>query len=916
MSLANGTKLGPYEIVAPLGAGGMGEVYRARDTKLNRDVAIKVLLPSVANDPDRLARFSREAQVLASLNHPNIAHIYGVEEANGVTGLVMELVDGKDLSQRIARGAIPIDEALPIARQIAEALEAAHELGIIHRDLKPANIKLRADGAVKVLDFGLAKAMDAVPGGQNFSSADHAEHLANSPTLAVHATEAGLILGTAGYMSPEQAAGKAVDKRSDLWAFGVVLLEMLTGRQTFGGETVSHVLAAVLKDDPDWTALPPQTPESIRKLLRRCLEKDRKRRIADAADARLEIDDALTEPAARSTAAAVPARRSRRRELAGWGLAAILAGVALTFAIRGFTAPAVETSTARFLVAPPDGLMFHSNTFGRGGWGSPLVVSPDGQRIALVLADGAGTQRLWMRTLDATAPRLLAGTEGASSPFWSPDSRWIAFFSQGKLKRIAIAGGETQILCDTGAGGGGTWSRDDVILFAPASSGESGLVRVPGGGGTPVPVTALDPTRGESNHLWPQFLPDGRHYLYVVRARESSGLYVGSLDSTDRTQLLGDQDLGDEYSRVEYVAPGYLLFVRNRALLAQPYDAATRRVVGEVIQVADNVLKEGPGSSAFSASANGVLAFWGGAVPPDTQLTWIQRDGTVGETVGGPGPYLGLKLAPDERTVAVTRFEPDEKVLQVALWLIEVQRNTSTKFTFGTGAQNPVWSRDSARIAFASPRGGPPSLFQKPLVNVGPDSLLFQSPTSSSPTDWAGGRLVYQSLDPVTQWDLWVLPDAGTPTPTPLLRTPSNESEGRVSPDGRWLAYVSDESGAPEVYVTGFPSPLGKWRISASGGSMPEWRGDGNELYYEAPDHKLMAVPVDSQHAGSALKAGTPMVLFELPILPLRASGYRRSQYSPAANGRRFLVRVPVRGGETGDPPATVVLNWALGIRK
>ncbi|MDO8677088.1 MAG: protein kinase [Acidobacteriota bacterium] len=898
-------------MLSALGAGGMGEVYRARDPKLNRDVAIKVLLPAVANDPDRLARFSREAQVLAALNHPNIAHIHGLEEADGVRALVMELVEGEDLSQRIARGPIPLDEALPIARQIAEALEAAHDHGIIHRDLKPANIKVRPDGTVKVLDFGLAKAVDQGSGIRDQGSAG----AANSPTLSIHATEAGLILGTAAYMSPEQAAGKAVDKRSDLWAFGVVLLEMLTGRQAFAGESISHVLAAVLKDEPDWTTLPVETPASIRRLLRRCLEKDRKRRLPDAAIARLEIDDSLTGPADVSTAAAIPAQRSARREQAAWGLAAILALVALTLAIPQLSPPQIETVT-RFSVGPPDGSALLSN--GAGG-GSAVVVSPDGRRIVLVVIGSDGTPRLWIRPLDATSPQLLVGTEGASSPFWSPDSRWIAFFANAKLKRISIGGGEPQILCDSAAGGGGTWNRDDVIVFSPAPAGEGGLVRVAGGGGTPVPVTTLDPAHGETNHLWPQFLPDGRHYLYVVGGRDNSGLYVGSMDSKDRTLLLDVERLGQEYSKVEYAAPGYLLFVRDRALLAQPFNAKRLALEGDIVQVADGVLKEGPGSSSFSVSTNGVLVFWGGVLPPETRLTWIKRDGTAAGTVGPAGAYFGLSLSRDERTVAVNRFEPNEKVQLVAVWLVDVERSTSTKFTFGTGSHSPTWSPDGAHIAFSSPREGPPSLFQKSADNAGQDELLFKALAASMPNDWSadGKTLIYQSIDAVTNWDLWLLPTAGARAPTPLLRTRSAETGGRISPDGRWMAYVSDESGTAEVYVTAFPSARGKWSISTGGGDAPEWRRDGKELFYLAANRKLTAVPVNVVNLGTRFEAGAPQSLFDLPRATLGVTGWgSQQQYAPTAGGQRFLIPVPTSVGETSFPPATVVLNWAAEIRK
>ena len=913
MALLPGARLGVYEITAQIGEGGMGQVYRARDTTLNRDVAIKVLLPDVADDPDRLARFSREAQVLASLNHPNIAHIHGLYTEEPRDGrdrsayIVMELVDGDELAQRIAHGPIPLDEALPAAKQIAEALEAAHERGIIHRDLKPANIKVRPDGTVKVLDFGLAKAVD--PAERSSASA------MRSPTLSMHATQAGVILGTAAYMSPEQAAGKAVDKRSDLWAFGVVVLEMLTGQPVFPGETVAHVLASVLTSNPDWAMLPMGTPTPVRRLLRRCLEKDRRRRLDSAAVARLEIEDALAEPSDVSMATVSPPRRWRWREQVAWGLATVLALVALTLAIARITAKAPDTPVTRFSIAPPERSAFASG--GGGAWGSPVVVSPDGRRIVLVVIGPDGTRQLWIRPLDAATPQLLAGTEGASSPFWSPDSRWIAFFADSKLKRIAAAGGEAQVLCASGAGAGGTWNGDDVILFSPAESGEAGLVRVPAGGGAPVPVTTLDQAHGETNHLWPQFLPDGRHYLYVVGGRDDAGLYAGSLDSKDRVRILDAERLGHEDGKVEYAAPGYLLYVRGRALVAQPFDATRLALTGDVIQVVDGVLKEGPGSSAFSVSPNGVLVFWGGAVPTSSQLTWMRRDGTSAGTVGPAGAYVELSLAPDDRTLAVSRYDPDEKVLPVGLWLIDVQRGSSTKFTFGSGSMAPTWSRDGAHVAFSSPRGGPPSLYQKSSDNGGPEELLLKSPVSSRPTDWSAAdkTLVYQSLDRGTKWDLWLMPTASARTPTPFLRTPFNETNGRISPDGHWMAYVSDESGAPEVYVTSYPNARGKWSISAHGGSAPEWRRDGKELYFVAPNRQLAAVPVNVVNAGATFDAGAPQPLFDVPQLQFGATElFSEWQYAASADGQRFLVRVPV--GETRVPPATVVLNWASGIRK
>jgi serine/threonine protein kinase/Tol biopolymer transport system component len=892
-----GQVLGPYTIVSRLGEGGMGEVYRARDTKLNRDVAIKVLLAAVADDPDRLARFSREAQVLASLNHPNIAHIHGLEESNGVTALVLELVEGEDLAQRIARGPIPLDEALPIARQIAEALEAAHDHGIIHRDLKPANIKVRPDGTVKVLDFGLAKAIETGSGPRAPGSAD----LANSPTLSIHATAAGLILGTAAYMSPEQAAGKAVDKRSDLWAFGVVLMEMLTARQVFAGESVSHVLAAVLKDHPDWTALPAETPVAIHRLLRRCLEKDRKRRLPDAAIARLEIDDTLSLVSDNDAASAIGSRRPApgRRPWVAWSVAAVFAAVAAAFAasIAFRTAP-IDPPAYRSTILVHEDLNSRppSNRF---------ALSPDGRRLAYVARTPKGPV-LMLRTLEDADGRALAGTEGASGPFWSPDSRFVAFTAAGKLKKVDAMGGTPVIISDAasreGGGDPGTWNRDDVIVLPATDS--SALVRLAAAGGSAASALTT-PGAGETRHGFPFFLPDGRRFLYVAyNSLVPVGLYVGSLDSQPRVRLL------EGVSNAQY-ANGSLIFVRGTTLMAQPFDPATLALTGEAEPIGEQVQMNTSSlrASAFSVSDSGALIYQAGVSGGgNSRVVWSDRSGKQTTVLNDSAPYRDLWLSPDGTHASASLFNSDLGGSDI--WIVDVMRGLRTRFSFDLADEfSGVWSSESADIVFNSRRKGRLDLYRKAVRGAGEEVLLADQ-FDKTPTSWSsdGQFILYNATMSGTQSDVWVLPLSGPRTPFAFIASPFQDGWAQFSSDGRWVAYSSDESGRPEIYVAPFPGPGAKWQISEAGGSHPRWRLDGKELFYHSPDNKLMAATI-GRRAGR-IDVEAVQLLFETRT----PGGGVRSFYDVSGDGRRFLHSVPIE--QTDSASLTLVTNWPALLKK
>ncbi len=856
----------------------MGEVYRARDTKLNRDVAIKVLLPAVANDPDRLARFSREAQVLASLNHPNIAHIYGIEDA----AIVMELVEGGDLAQRIGRGPIPLDEALPIARQIAEALEAAHEQGIIHRDLKPANIKVRPDGTVKVLDFGLAKAIETGAGLRAPGS-----DAMNSPTLSIHATEAGLILGTAAYMSPEQAAGKAVDKRSDLWAFGAVLMEMLTGRQVFNGETVSHVIAAVLKDEPDWSALQTNTPLSIRRLLRRCLEKDRKRRLPDAADVRLEIDEAPESISVSTTRPPAPLMIA-----ASLLVVALIAGAAAWFVASSST-PQSPAGVVRFGIQDTDQVIISRAP-------RDMAISPDGRQLAFI-GFGVGAPQIWIRALDTLAARALPGTEDAVALCWSPDGQSLAFSALAQIKTITLSGGAPQTIATPKMStfSGFAWGADGTLVYA----GLRGVSKVSATGGSPV---NLIPAITDETFDSIAFLPDGRHFLIAARSSDPgrAGTFAIALDGGGRTRIL-------EFPTQARYAMGRLMFVRDRVLYAQPFDVMKRQLEGKAVPLAESV------DPAFSASDSGAAAY----VPlvaaeqtTSTQLSWVDRAGRVISRIDQAGGAAGPALSPNGRRLAMS--------LRGDIWILELDRAVLSRATNGpTSDFSPSWLPDGQRV-----------IFHRTLVSKAQDAILSALVGSTAaetvvfePTDDIGvhahptdvssdGRyLAYETGDGRNSVGLTSVVSvralAGDPQATTHGPATSEQSQGAFSPDGRWLSYSSDLSGRFEVYVDGVPEPGTRIQVSANGGHSARWSRGGKELFYLATEGTLMAVPVRSLQP---LEFGQPVKLFQFAS-PGRGRAGGKAPYDVTADGQRFVINAVVRQNE---PSILVLLNWPALLKK
>jgi serine/threonine-protein kinase len=893
MAFPPGTLVGCYEVVSMIGAGGMGEVYRARDTRLNRDVALKVLPELFTADPDRYARFTREAQTLAALNHPNIAHVHGLEESQaGVRALIMELVEGEDLSAVIARGPIPLADALAIARQIADALEAAHEHGIVHRDLKPANIKLRADGTVKVLDFGLAKAMDPV--GQSSLDA------MNSPTLTVRGTQMGIIVGTAAYMAPEQARGKAVDRRADIWAFGVVLFEMLTGAQAFKGDDTSEVLATVLKSEPDWRALPPDLPGSIKRLLRRCLEKDPRKRLSAIGDARLELDESDPAPGAIVDALGVSRRRSIGVNAAlGLVVVAVLAtvGVGRLWWRSGAGAGAAVIGTPHLSFMVPDG-----HEVGDAGR-APLAVSPDGQRIVFV-DDSLGQTQLYLRALADPRPKALAGTEGAHSPFFSPDGEWIAFFAQEKIKKVAVGGTSVQVVAEGAPEPrGGAWARDGQIYFAPTNI--SGIWKVPAAGGTAVELTKLDRTHGEISHRWPSVLPDGQTLLFSIwtgPGPDERQIVAQTLATGDRRVLVRGGD------NARYVSAGYLIYARLDDLFAVSWHPSDDRVAGAApVALAEHPRLENEGAAAYDISATGTLVcVTGGAARYAQRLVWIDRTGKTDSVPLPHRDYESAWISPDGRQALVQIREGT-----MGLWIYDFARQTLTPIaTTGGSSQSGGWTPDGKAIIYRGTRNGERNLYWRAADGTGDEQRLTKGEGSPSTNSVSpdGRSLVYHEIGGKSgAGAILVLPLDGARPATPRVLVTGGAANGQVSPDGRWLAYQQIESGGHEVYVQPFPGPGPRTRISTAGGHDVLWSRDGKELFYLTGD-RLLAVDVS---ASPVFSVGAPRLVIHGRYRPA-PNGMTPFSISP--DGRRFL-RVQQAEPERPLDRIDVVLNWLAEVK-
>ena len=880
MALAVGGRVGAYEITALVGEGGMGRVFRAHDTTLGRDVALKVLSDAWARDPDRLARLEREARLLASLDHPNIARIHHLEHTGHDSVLVMEYVAGATLDARLksraaaGNGQVPFDEVRAIAVQIARALEAAHAKGIIHRDLKPANIKITADGGVKLLDFGLAKAFD--DGG----AIETVDGSTQSPTK-LGGTVAGIVLGTAAYMSPEQARGLRVDAQTDIWAFGCVLYEMLTGRQAFRGATVTDILAEVIRSEPEWTAVPPTTAPAVRTLLHRCLRKDPGGRLHHIGDARLELEESAGEATNGRIATASP--RSARLAWAAAGVLAVAVSAATLLRPRPADLPEVRLQIVGPFAEP-----------------RPPVISPDGRALVFA-AQGGGKTQLWLRPLDSLQARPLAETENAELPFWAPDSRSVGFFANGKLKRLGLASGAVEIIAPAATARGGTWNRDNVIVFATGYS--SGLFRVAASGGSVLPITK--PGAGESSHRLPQFLPDGRHFLFFVQGT-TPGVYVGDLDGTMRRLFNAD-------SQASFAAPDSVLYVREGRLFAQPFETSGWTVRGDPVPIADhiNLSSEVANLAAFSVSQNQTLVYRSEAAGDTRQLLWVDRAGKTLRTFSGESAQtqtVNPSLSADGAHAVFNRLSGGFDV-----WMLDTIRGNVTRFTSSPAIDiQPIWMPDGTSLIFSSNQNGPYNLYRRVATGGGSDQLILENADRNflTPRDVSrdGRFLLYLVAHPSTGWDIWGLPLSGDQKPFPVVATGFEERDPVFSPDGRWIAFQSDETGRFEVYAQSFPEGGGRTPISAGGGTQPRWSATGKEIFYIEPDGQMMAAPISAR--SNALDVGTPSALFQTRV----AGGSlipapNKQQYDVSRDGQRFLVNTST-GDFTSNTAITVILNW------
>ncbi len=866
----------------------MGEVYHARDLRLGRGVALKVLPTIFSINPDRLQRFEQEARATSMLNHPNIVAVYNVGKVGEHSYIVSELLEGETLRACLRRGTIPVRTAVEYAIQIASGLAAAHAKGIVHRDLKPENIFVTREGAVKILDFGIAKVTAPDLDQMALDSASAGD--VGVPTLP------GTVLGSPGYMAPEQVRGQAVGHRADIFALGTILFEMLSGRRAFDSGSAIETMNAVVKEEtPDPSASNASVPPDLDRIVRHCLEKDPERRFQSAADVGFHLQglSAWSGTSARPAVAAPARARLRMRLLPAAGVLALLAAVALV--VVSWPHGREDASVLRYTISAPEGTTFPS-------FPSFLALSPDGKHVAFVAASADGKRQLWIRELSALSARALPGTDGVDQPFWSPDSRFVAFFAEGKLRKIDITGGRPQTICDAPPARSGTWNMDGIIVFTPGAG--AGLHMVSATGGVPTPLTTLDRTRAESDHLWPYFLPDGRRFVYLVRSADprNTALYLGSLDGKTR-DFLASVD-----SNAVFSPPGYLIYQREGTLMARPFDASRGRFTGQEFSLGALVgYNSANGRGAFAVSGTGALVYREGTADPSSEAVWLDRAGKRLGSLGLSDVGADAWLSADGTIVAFSRAD---RRTATSIWFSSVAHGTLSRFTFGPGMDLlPVWSGDGRHIVFASNRGGAFDLYRKEASGSGEEEILLKSNIDKYPSDWSrdGRFLLYYSPGTQGDFDLWILPLTGERKPIPFMQTRFDERNGRFSPSGRWIAYVSNESGSYEVYVVPFPSGSGgKWQISTTGGFQPRWRADEKELFYLAGDGRVMAASV---RVDGRFENGEARALFQTRLDPSILVNDRN--YEVTADGERFLVTTP-----TGTlVPITVVINWAAGLR-
>jgi Tol biopolymer transport system component len=891
MPLAAGTKLGPYEIIAPIGAGGMGEVYRARDTRLDRTVAIKVLPTNLSENTQLKQRFEREARTISSLSHPHICALHDIGHQNGIDFLVMEFLEGESLGMKLQRGALPSDQVLRFGIEIAEALDKAHRQGIIHRDLKPGNVIITRSGA-KLLDFGLAK----------YSAVKNEQPGESILETREPLTEAGSLIGTVQYMSPEQLEGKEADERTDIFALGELLYEMATGRRTFVGNSKASLMSAILtQDPPPISTMQPLAPPALDHVIRKCLSKDPEERWQSAYDVASELKW-ISESGSQPRGEPVAQQRRQKGTLLPWLVAGLLFLAALAAGYGLYRAKMAETPArlVKVSILPEQDTVLNL--------AGSIAISPDGQYLAFVGITKDGVSSLFIRPLDSLDARKLPGTEDAVYPFWSPDSNFVGFFAQGKLKKIDIAGGPPQTLCDASAGRGAAWNAAGDILFSPTLGG--GIYRISAAGGSVTPVTTLDPARQESTHRWPCFLPDGEHFVYVIHSvsAENSGIFVGALKSKVKSRLLPDE------SHAEYADPGYLIFVREANLMVQSFDASKLATSGEAVPVAEGLYFEpSAGAASISVSRNGILSYATSAGTQFQQFVWYDRQGKELERLGEPQILGDPWLSPDETKLVHYNFrsavsgKPD-------IWIGDLKQGTFSRFTFDPANEfSPIWSPDGSQILFASNRKGSYDLYVKDVSGSGSEKPLFESKDWKFPDDWSkdGKYIVFENDGDKTKADLWLLPLFGDRKARPLLQNDFNEAQGRLSPNGKWIAYGSDETGRSEVYVQSFPVLGAKRQVSTGGGAQPCWSADQKEIYYMAPDGRLMAVEITSN---GSFEAGVPTPLFSTHVPQLPLVGNDRNQYVVTRDSQRFLInRLASEGVAT---PITVVFNWTKLLRK